>query len=223
MRLRRFSGIGLRNLRARAQRTLLTAVGIVLGVGIVFGVITLSDTMASTFTDLYSRAFGAADITVTAAGGSGTFVEGVVEEVRGYEGVESVAPRLSLPASLILEGRQENGLPEVQSMRLFGIEPESAALATGFELAEGRFPEGGKEITLDGSSAEGAGLEIGDKVMLGTPRGPEKLELVGVLRIPGGSFGGLGFGMAPLPYAREAFMHHTNRGDHPFLSMTREA
>ena len=98
MRLRRFSGIGLRNLRARAQRTLLTAVGIVLGVGIVFGVITLSDTMASTFTDLYSRAFGAADITVTAAGGSGTIGEGVVEEVRGYEGVESVAPRLSRAA-----------------------------------------------------------------------------------------------------------------------------
>ena len=205
MRLRRFSGIGLRNLRARAQRTLLTAVGIVLGVGIVFGVITLSDTMASTFTDLYSRAFGAADITVTAAGGSGTFGEGVVEEIRSYEGVESAAPRLSLPASLILEGRQENGLPEVQSMRLFGVEPESAALATGFELAEGRFPEDGKEITLDGGSAESAGLEIGDKVTVGTPRGPEKLELVGVLRIPGGSFGGFGFGMAPLPYAREAF------------------
>ncbi len=205
MRLRRFSGIGLRNLRARAQRTLLTAIGIVLGVGIVFGVSTLSDTMSSTFTDLYSRAFGAADITVTAAGGSGTFDKRVVEKVRGYEGVESAAPRLSLPASLILEGRQENGLPEVQSMRLFGVEPESAALATGFELTEGRFPEGGMEITLDGGSAESAGLELGDRVTLGTPRGPEKVELVGILRVPGGSFGGFGFGMAPLPYAREAF------------------
>jgi putative ABC transport system permease protein len=205
MRLRRFSGIGLRNLRARAQRTLLTAIGIVLGVGIVFGVITLSDTMSSTFTDLYSRAFGAADITVTAAGGSGTFDEEVVEEVRGYEGVESAAPRLSLPASLILDERGEDGLPEVQSMRLFGVEPESAALATGFELMEGRLPESGKEITLDGGSAESTGLKVGDKVTLGTPGGPEKLELVGLLRIPGGSFGGFGFGMTPLPYAREAF------------------
>jgi putative ABC transport system permease protein len=166
MRLRRFSGIGPRNLRARAQRTLLTAVGIVLGVGIVFGVITLSDTMSSTFTDLYSRAFGAADITVTAAGDSGTFDERVVEEVRGYEGVESAAPRLSLPASLILETRDENGLPEVQSLRLFGVEPESAALATGFELTQGRFPERGKEITLDGGSAESIGLEVGDRVTL---------------------------------------------------------
>ena len=205
MKLRRFSGLSFRNLRARVQRTLLTAVGIVLGVGIVFGVITLSDTMSSTFSELYSRAFGAADITVSAAGGSGTFDDRVVEKVRGYEGVESAAPRLSLPASLILDTRQQNGLPEVQSMRLFGIEPESASLATGFELTEGRFPESGKELTLDGGSAESAGLKVGDKVMLGTPRGPEKLELVGILRIPGGSFGGFGFGMAPLPYARAAF------------------
>jgi ribosomal-protein-alanine N-acetyltransferase len=45
---------------------------------------------------------------------------------------------------------------------------------------------------------------------------------------------GLGFMLAGLEFARrhfspagfrrgEAFMHHTNRGDHPFLSMTREA
>jgi len=203
MKLRRFSGISLRNLRARTQRTLLTAIGIVLGVGIVFGVITLSDTMSGTFSELYSRAFGAADITVTAAGGSGTFDREVVEEIRGYEGVESAAPRLSLPASLILD--KKNGLPEVQSMRLFGVEPESAALATAFELTEGRFPKNGRELTLDGGSAESAGLEVGDGVTVGTPRGPEKLEVVGLLRIPGGSFGGFGFGMTPLPYAQRAF------------------
>ena len=205
MKLRRFSGISLRNLRTRTQRTLLTTIGIVLGVGIVFGVITLSDTMSSTFRELYSRAFGAADLTVTAAGDSGTFGEGTAGKVRGYEGVESAAPRLSLPASLILDRKGENGLPEVQSMRLFGVEPETAALATGFEMTQGRFPEGGKELTLDGGSAESAGLEVGDRVTVGTPRGPEKLRLVGVLRAPGGSFGGFGFGMAPLPYAQKAF------------------
>src|SRR5919199_1732824 len=148
MALRRFSDISLRNLRARVQRTLLTPIGIVLGVGIVFGVVTLSDTMSSTFRELYSRAFGAAEITVPSAGGSGTFDEGVAEKIRNYEGVESAAPRLSLPASLILDRRQKNGLPGVRSMRLFGVEPESAALATGFELAEGRFPRSGRELTL---------------------------------------------------------------------------
>ncbi len=205
MKLRRFSGLSLRNLRARVQRTLLTAVGIVLGVGIVFGVLTLSDTMSGTFKELFSRAYGSADLTVTAAGGSGGFDEQVVREARGYEGVESAAPRYSLSSSLILDRKRANALPEVRSMRLFGVEPESAELATGFELTSGEFPKSGRELTLDGGSAKSAGLEIGDQVTVGTPKGPGELELVGLLRIPGGSFGGLAFGMTPLSFAQDAF------------------
>jgi putative ABC transport system permease protein len=204
LKLRRFSSLSFRNLGARPQRTILTAVGIVLGVGIVFGVLTLSNTMSSTFEELFSRAYGSADLTITAAGGSGTFSEERVREVRSTPDVDSAAPRLSLPASLIL-GTRENGLPDVQSMRLFGVEPSSASLATGFDLMEGRYPENGAELTLDGGTAEAAGLEIGDEIRLGTPEGPKEVELVGLLRIPGGSFGGFAFGMAPLPYAQRVF------------------
>jgi putative ABC transport system permease protein len=203
VKLRRFSGLSFRNLRARVQRTLLTAVGIVLGVGIVFGVLTLSNTMSGTFKDLFTRAYGSADLTITAAGGSGGFDQKVVKEVRGYDGVRSAAPRYSLSSSLILE--KKKGLPEVSSMRLFGVEPRTAALATGFELTDGHFPQSGKELTLDGSSAESAGLRLGDKVKIGTPEGPKKLKLVGLLRIPGGSFGGLAFGMVPLSFGQDAF------------------
>ena len=205
MKLRRFSGLSVRNLRARVQRTLLTAVGIVLGVGIVFGVLTLSGTMSGTFQQLFSRAYGSADLTVTAAGGSGGFDEGTVEEIRTTQGVASAAPRYAVAASLILDKKTEAGLPEIQSMRLFGVEPESAELATGFELTKGRFPRDGRELTIDGAAAEGAGLGVGDKVTLGTPAGPREAEVVGLLRIPGGSFGGLAFGMAPLPFVQDAF------------------
>ena len=203
MKLRRFSGLSLRNLRARVQRTLLTAVGIVLGVGIVFGVLTLSNTMSGTFKDLFTRAYGSADLTVTAAGGSGGFDQKTVEEVRGYEGVGSAAPRYSFASSLILE--KKNGLPDVRSMRLFGVEPQSAGLATGFEITDGHLPRSGKELTLDGGSAKSAGLGIGDTVTVGTPEGPKKSKLVGLLRIPGGSFGGLAFGMVPLSFGQKAF------------------
>jgi putative ABC transport system permease protein len=205
VKLRRFSGLSFRNLRARVQRTLLTAVGIVLGVGIVFGVLTLSNTMSGTFEELFTRAYGSADLTVTAAGGSGGFEQKAVEEVRGYEGVESAAPRYSLSSSLILDTGQKNSMPEVRSMRLFGVEPQSAKLATGFELTAGHFPRSGKELTLDGGSAKSSGLGIGDRVTVGTPEGPKKLRVVGLLRIPGGSFGGLAFGMAPLPFVQKAF------------------
>ena len=203
VKLRRFSGLSFRNLRARVQRTLLTAVGIVLGVGIVFGVLTLSNTMSATFKDLFTRAYGSSDLTITAAGGSGGFDQKVVEKVRGHEGVDSAAPRYSFSSSLILE--KKNGLPEVRSMRLFGVEPRSASLATGFELTGGHFPRSDNELTLDGSSAESAGLNVGDRVTVGTPEGPKKLKLVGLLRIPGGSFGGLAFGMVPLSFGQEVF------------------
>ena len=203
VKLRRFSGLSFRNLRARVQRTLLTAVGIVLGVGIVFGVLTLSNTMSVTFKDLFTRAYGSSDLTITAAGGSGGFDQKVVEKVRGHEGVNSAAPRYSFSSSLILE--KKNGLPEVRSMRLFGVEPRSASLATGFELTGGHFPRSDNELTLDGSSAESAGLNVGDRVTVGTPEGPKKLKLVGLLRIPGGSFGGLAFGMVPLSFGQEVF------------------
>jgi putative ABC transport system permease protein len=203
VKLRRFSSLSFRNLRARVQRTLLTAVGIVLGVGIVFGVLTLSNTMSVTFKDLFTRAYGSSDLTITAAGGSGGFDQKVVEKVRGHEGVNSAAPRYSFSSSLILE--KKNGLPEVRSMRLFGVEPRSASLATGFELTGGHFPRSDNELTLDGSSAESAGLNVGDRVTVGTPEGPKKLKLVGLLRIPGGSFGGLAFGMVPLSFGQEVF------------------
>ena len=205
MKLRRFWGLSFRNLRARVQRTLLTAVGIVLGVGIVFGVLTLSDTMSGTFKEIFTKAYGSADLNVTAAGGSGGFDQKAIREVRGYEGVGSAAPSYSLSSSLILASKEKNGLPEVRSMRLSGVEPQSAQLATGFALTDGHFPHSGKELTLDGGSAKSAGLRIGDKVKVGTPEGPKKLKLVGLLRVPGGSFGGLAFGMVPLPFAQKAF------------------
>src|ERR687895_2565390 len=118
VKLRRFTGLSFRNLRARVQRTLLTAVGIVLGVGIVFGVLTLSNTMSGTFQQLFSRAYGSADLTVTAAGGSGGIHKKGGGEERGYEGGESAAPRHSLSSSLILDKEQKNSMPEVRSMRL---------------------------------------------------------------------------------------------------------
>lgn len=205
MKLRRFSQISLRNLGARLQRTILTAVGIVLGVGIVFGVITLSNTMSGTFTNLFSKAYGAADLTVTASGGNDSFNQKLLEKIRSDKDVKYAAPRLSLPASIIFKGKTRNGLPKVQSMRLFGVEPKSAAFATGFDLAEGRFPRSGAELTLDEGTARSAGLKVGDEVRIGTPRGPVKAKLVGVLRIPGGSFGGIAFGMMPLPYVQKEF------------------
>lgn len=119
-------------------------------------------------------------------------------------GVASAAPHLAVPASLLI-GDNPLEAPEVRSLKVFGVDPESAALATGFELAEGRFPEKGAEMTLDEGAAESAGLALGDEVVVGTQEGPAKLTVVGTLRMPGVSFGGAALGMIKLPYAQKLF------------------
>ncbi|WP_223225427.1 hypothetical protein, partial [Staphylococcus aureus] len=90
-------------------------------------------------------------------------------------------------------------------MRIFGVEPTTAGLATGFTLEDGRYPRRAAEITLDSASARSAGVRVGEEVTVGTPDGPRRMRVVGLLRIPGGSFGGLSFGMAPLPWVQRAF------------------
>ncbi|AHY46017.1 MacB-like periplasmic core domain [Rubrobacter radiotolerans] len=212
MRLGSYAGLSARSLFARPQRTLLTAVGIILGVGIVFGVLVLSDTMSQSFQNLYSRAYGSADLSVSRASGDGGFDAARLEEVRGTPGVAEAAGRLSVSSSLVLPGERPDDLPEgvptppeVQSAQLSGVEPDDTPLATGFELEEGRYPESGAELALDTASAEGADLALGDGVTISTPEGTREVELVGLLRAPGGSFGGIAFGTLPLGFAQEEF------------------
>ena len=126
--------------------------------------------MSSAFSDLYSRAFGAADITVTAAGGSGMFDDSVVKKVRGYEGVESAAraSRFLHHSSWIRNCR--TGCRRSGS-RLLGVEPESASLATGFELTQGSFPGAGGRDPLRRWLRREHRAKVGDKVTLGNATG----------------------------------------------------
>jgi putative ABC transport system permease protein len=83
-----FDGLSIRQLRTRRLRSALTTFGIVLGVGMVFGVLTLTGTIRSTFDDVISSAWGSKDLIVTPAGGGGVLREDTVERVRATAGVK---------------------------------------------------------------------------------------------------------------------------------------
>ena len=70
-----FDGLATRQLRTRRLRSALTTFGIVLGVGMVFGVLTLTGTIRSTFDDVISSAWGSKDLIVLPAGGGGMLRE----------------------------------------------------------------------------------------------------------------------------------------------------
>ena len=67
--MRSFGSLALKQVRSRRARSLLTAAGIVLGVGMILGVLLLSATINRTFTDLYDSVYGKADLIVSGGGG----------------------------------------------------------------------------------------------------------------------------------------------------------
>src|SRR5690242_1681374 len=69
MRFRSLELTGLRQLGTRKLRSALTALGIVLGVGMVFGVLVLVGTIRHTFDALIDSAWGTSDLIVTAQAG----------------------------------------------------------------------------------------------------------------------------------------------------------
>ncbi len=77
----------MRQVRARRMRALLTAAGIVLGVGMIFGVLTLSGTISRTFTDLFDSVYGRADLVVSGSE-STSLPKKTLRQVRSVPGVE---------------------------------------------------------------------------------------------------------------------------------------
>src|SRR5215218_10249627 len=67
--MRSFSSLAIRQVRARRLRSLLTAAGIVLGVGMILGVLLLTVTIHRTFSDLFDSVYGRTDLIVSGVGG----------------------------------------------------------------------------------------------------------------------------------------------------------
>ncbi len=67
--MRSFGSLAFRQVRARRLRSLLTAAGIVLGVGMILGVLLLTVTIHRTFTDLFDSVYGRTDLVVSGVGG----------------------------------------------------------------------------------------------------------------------------------------------------------
>src|SRR5688572_217749 len=98
--MRSFRGLALRQLWARRARALMTMAGIVLGVGMIFGVLALSTTLNQTFTKLFESAYGKTDLIVSGSSDD-SLPPRLLDQVRGTEGVEIAVGRLFAPLTLV--------------------------------------------------------------------------------------------------------------------------
>ena len=199
--MRSFSGLALRRVRARRARALLTAAGIVLGVGMILGVLLLAATINRTFTDLFDSVYGETDLVVSGSG-EDSLRASTFDRVARAPGVEDAAGNVLSVFTLI----GENGLASPdgdKQLNVAGQDPRADDL-TGSETVAGREPRRGLEIALQESWASAQDVQVGDRIRLATPDGDEALRRRRAVPFSTGlDFGGQGFAPMPLREARD--------------------
>jgi len=193
------NGVALRGMRTHKLRSALTGLGVVLGVGMVFGVLVLVGTIHQTFTQLIDSAYGTRSLIVSPRGG-GSISERTLAEVRATPGVRSTGQ--SIGGTFIRldpRGRAIHGQAGV--MWVAGM--NAADSPYDFNLLAGREANSGPEVVLEQNWAREHHLGIGERVRVASPTGRLTLHVVGIFGLSSGvGFGGRGLAFMPLAYAR---------------------
>jgi putative ABC transport system permease protein len=201
--LRSFHSLALRQLRTRPLRSALTAFGVVLGVGMVFGVLLLVGTIRATFDEVIDSAWGETDLVVMGEG-SGTMPADTLDRIKGVDGVRDAAGMVGgMFTRLERDGTPVDG-PKGQLLiagyATKGYQPYD------FRLVEGRRIASGVEIMVEQNWARERGYSVGDRVRVAGPTGETKLPIIGIFKLTSSlNVGGLGYAAMPLAAAREVF------------------
>jgi putative ABC transport system permease protein len=191
VRLHGFAGIGARSLRTRPLRSVLTTAGIVLGVGMAFGVLVLVSTIHSSFSNLFDAIYGNTSVIVSGKNMVGSVPEETLPKVQRVKGVQAAVGGVNGIFRLIDEGGEARS--GANTTLFVGGVDLAAADASGSEVVAGREPASAREIELEESWAAGEGVTVGDRLHLATPAGPVFLRVSGIYKLSTGlDLGGYG-------------------------------
>jgi putative ABC transport system permease protein len=181
-------GFALRGMLARKLRTVLTAVGVVLGVSLVSGTYVLTDSISSAFDSIFSENYKNTDAAITGKAGfelsqDGTamappFDQSVLATVAALPEVGAAAGGVFGEAQLI--GRDGKvvafgGAPNLG----FSVNPDQPEFNT-LVLVEGDWPAAGK-VVIDTETATKKNFRIGDTVGV-QARGPiQRMQISGLV------------------------------------------
>jgi putative ABC transport system permease protein len=201
-RLHTFQGVGFRSLRARPLRSILTTAGIVLGVGMAFGVLVLVTTIHSSFENLFDSIYGRTSLIVSGKNSVGSVPAGTLPKIRRVEGVKAAEGEVfGVFRTLGDNGAANSG----RSSMLFvaGVDLQGYDTA-GSEVVEGREPRGPRQIELEESWAHQQGYSPGDTLRMATPTGRTELTVTGIYKLQTSlDLGGYGTAAMPTRGARE--------------------
>lgn len=203
-----------RNLRARRWRTLLTLLGIVLGVAVVLAIQTTNQTTLDSLRRVFDRTTGKASLVVVPVNKNRRPLDDdVLAKVERQAGVKIAAPSLQARTLLLDDAASwqiafnMSGIAEGNFFLLYGIDPALDPQVRVYVLSAGRMPKAEKyEVVIPEKTAREKNLQIGQDLVFLTPERPAQLEIVGLLASEGVGLLNDGMvGFAPNSVVQELF------------------
>jgi putative ABC transport system permease protein len=187
--------VTLRSLWAHKRRLVSTVLAVLLGVAFMAGTFVLSDTIRTSFDDIFSDLNAELDAQVD---GEVLFSSDfwdqrapvdieVVDVVADVDGVATAAPYVFAQgggSTNRVLGADGDPIGAFGPPTLFESWIDDDVL-NPYDVVDGRAPEADEEITLNVAAAEDGELALGDEVTLVTQHGQEPYRLVGLTQVRG--------------------------------------
>ena len=201
------TSLTLRGLAARKLRAVLTGLAVLLGVAMISGTYVFTDTINSTFDQVFETANEGVDVVISGRSEFDTdsgpiskeIPESLVDRVKDTPGVETAAGNVEDYASIFkANGDQVDtlGAPPL----LFSRPPERF---DPLQYVEGEPPASPSEVAINKGTADDENLKIGDKVFLAGRSGREEFTISGLATFGDvESLGGATVAVVTLPRAQ---------------------
>jgi putative ABC transport system permease protein len=197
--------VALRGFAQRKLRAFVTALAVLLGVAFIAGSYVLTDTINRSFDDIFDVAYAGTDVAISSSTtGQGDAAEppafpgSYLNRVRQVPGVEKAAGGIFSTVRFV--DRQGDQLSSS-----FAPEFVSSTAPKPFETltyVEGHPPVTASEASIDQSTAEREGLNIGGTLRIAGEAGVKSYRIVGIQRLGDTTSGGAGTAQLTLPEAQ---------------------
>jgi putative ABC transport system permease protein len=187
--------LSFRNLWTRKSRTVLTVLGIVLGVAVVLAIAITNESTLASIRRIFDEASGQANLIVTSNSAMGDpFSGSALARVSKAPGVSLVAPSVSHKTLLAAEADQwglsfsVTGASTANDLLIFGVDAGVERKVRDYDLVTGTFLSDDRSAyaaLLVQDYADDKGLKVGDDLTILVPSGVESLRIVGLIRKAG--------------------------------------
>jgi putative ABC transport system permease protein len=187
------------------MRAVLTTFAIFIGVTLIAGAFINTDTINSSFDEIFEESVKGTDVVITAevpveedTSGPPPFSAALLPRVERVDGVEEAVGSINTQGKLFSIDDEELGAGFAPNF-IFSVVPDRFNPIT---YPKGRAARTDSEVALDQQTADRKGVEIGERIKVSGERATGIFRVVGLTKLGDASFGGAATAELTLPAAR---------------------